>query len=193
MPDSRGQEGLRSLAKRTSWGLVGRKGAAGKNQRAGRGQKGARGRADRKEAGSQKRRGDGGEGRRAMHPLPPPPSLAASLSRHSSERTDWVSGEQGGPEDRQEPRSLRRARCYLVASRSCLVGAPRGWGRDREGPEADFPREPHLGHRVRGSEMAVEGDRGRRVGGDSPPPPTVGLGCGSGSRTPGRLRSHASP
>ena len=115
-----------------------------------------------KEAGSQKRRGDGEEGRRAMHPLLPPPRLAACLSRHSFEHTDWASGEQGSPGGNGTNQGASREPVVtLCAFRSCQGREPlECWGGTERGPEADFPEEPYLGHRVRGQRQLWRGTGG---------------------------------
>ena len=110
----------------------------------------------------QKRRGDGEEGRRAMHPLLPPPRLAACLSRHSFEHTDWASGEQGSPGGNGTNQGASREPVVtLCAFRSCQGREPlECWGGTERGPEADFPEEPYLGHRVRGQRRLWRGTGG---------------------------------
>lgn len=94
----------------------------------------------------------------------------------SSERTDWASGEQGGPGDRQEPRSLRRARCYLVAFRSCRGGSPSRVGEGQRGPRRRLSRGAPLGAQGEGVRDGSGGGQGEESRRRLPPTPCCGFG-----------------
>lgn len=161
---------MRALAKSTSWELVGRKGSAEKNQRAGRGQKGARGRADQRKREARRGEGMGKKGEEPCTPCCPHPALQP-LFPDSFEHTDWASGEQGSPGGNGTNQGASREPVVtLCAFRSCQGREPlERWGGTERGPEADFPEEPYLGHRVKGQRRLWRG----RGGGESeatPPP-----------------------